>query len=83
MKLTWDQKELRREARRAGEQALSVLQFMREAQREADLWRPVDQEQEMFWHGRANKFADTAVTYARRAARAALQSVALDKPEGL
>jgi len=66
-RLTWEQREARKAARRAGQQVQAALH-------EAEVWGPVDLDQADYWQGRVNRFATTATVYARVAARWALEA---------
>lgn len=73
-RLTWEQREARKAARRAGQQVLTALSHMQAALHEAEVWGPVDLDQADYWQGRVNRFATTATVYARVAARWALEA---------
>ena len=75
-KLTWAQKDARREARKHGETAASAVGYMKAAMREVMLWSHVETcEQGTFWNARAEMYANKAVEYTVKAAHEAAKSL--------
>ena len=77
MAMSWMQKELRRDARRAGLNALLSFERAMESQEEADNWAQLGDcaERVAFWTARADKAERRTYQHACMAFRSAIRSM--------
>lgn len=75
-KMSWLERDERREAARDGKTALVYLGHVRAALAEARTWAPVSHEREQYWLARAALAEAEALRYVRLAARHARQASA-------
>jgi hypothetical protein len=78
MRMTYEQKETRKQARYYGQRCADALKFFAFHQHEANEWRRVDGMSgtlTTIWQERADQNAHDAIEYARLAARHAMKVV--------